>query len=228
MKPFGTTVRLPVPAAVNPRQPTYLARVATFDERTLFEATLAAPPWSAGRVFDFQLLDALEAAASDRMADAPPEDQQRLADAFETARRAPGGLDQSQRVLIAELEKIEEQAPGRYSELVAARRRRAVALPTLALRWFLAGWEDRDEPFATRPEDGRISDAALQSIPEAERLWLGIKLYAMLYPSAIEGKPLPSSPSSPPARQTSRGGGGRRTAGRAGKSPARSTPKTRG
>lgn len=220
-------LRLEVPATTNPARPVYLARVASFDERTQFEAELAAPPWNAGRVYDFQLVDALEEASLERLADAPAEHRQRVAEAFHRARTDVANLPPEDRQLIADLERIEQQAPGRYSDLVAARRNRAIMLPSVAIRRFLIGWEGRDEPFTTRP-DGRPDDAAMRSIPEAERLWLGVRLYAMLYLSDDEGKASPSPPQSPPGQATSRAGGGRQTAGRAGKSTARSTRKTRG
>lgn len=219
-------LRLQVPEKINPTRPVYLARVASFDERALFEAELAGPPWNAGRVYDFQLLDALEAATLSRMVDAPSDQQGRVAEAFQRARTDTANLPEADRQLIADLERIEGQTPGRYAELVAARRARAVVLPTVAMRRFLLGWEGRAVDFTAR-WDGCPDDAALKTVPEAERLWLGVQLYAMLYPSVDEGKPLRSPPPSPRGPATSKVGGGRKTAARAGKSAAKSTRRTR-
>jgi hypothetical protein len=211
-------LRIEVPAALNPKSPVYFGRVAGVTDRALFEAELSAPPWNAGRVFDFQLVDALEASVQERL---DPELAAPLLDVLMRLRHDPGSLTVNDRGVIAEMEEAESQRPGAYASLLAARRRRASLLPLLALRRFLTGW-DRPEPFVLA-HDGGPDEATLELIPETERLWLGSQLWARQKVQPDEGKPSPSPPPSPPAPATSKAGGGRKTAGRAGKSRAKST-----
>lgn len=210
------------------RPPVYLVKAATLDERTLFEAELAGAPWNAPRVFDFQLYDCLIDAVSAWYPDEDP-DRARLLDIVETAQRDPALLDTAGRQLLAALETQAIENWPAYAQLIGARRRRAAILPLRALKRFLVGVEDAEPaiPFETDRRDGTVSDLTLAYLDPGDLSWLGLEIYRRLYLSADEGKASAPLPSSPPGPVTSQAAGDRRTAGRAGKSPAKSGRKTR-
>lgn len=200
----------------------FLVKVATLDERDLFEAELAGPPWNAGIVYDFQILDALEEAARAWM------DGDHLAtiEGAIQARRAGVDLDTAQKAILLTLEQSAARNWPAFQLLEQRRQNRHLLAPALALRRFLRGWENLDASFETGA-DGLPTDATLEHLSRIERLLVGRRILATLHLSADEGNGSASPTKSTAGPASSQAAGGRQTAGRGGKSGARSTPKTR-
>jgi len=215
-------VRLAAPGAAGVD---FLARPGTVMDRDLLEAELAGPRFNAGRVFDFQLIDALEDAL-DAWKPADDPDRAPLAELLHLARHAPADLSDSQRQLLAGFEETAREHWHAFAALANRRARREILMPALAVSWFLTGWEGIEQPFETGV-DGRPTDRTLAAIPSTVRLWLGLEILKLLYLGPDEGKASGSPPSSPPGRGTLRAAGGRQTAARAGKSQGSATRKTR-
>lgn len=218
-------LRIPVRGREDdPSAPIFLMRMPTLDERTLFEAELAGPPWNAGVVYGFQLAEQLDAAAEALAANA--DDLARVREVLHFARHDPDALDDGARALLAAFqEAAAEHWPG-YQALLRKQERRRLAAPALALRRFLIGWENIDTPFEIEPT-GCVSDATLESLSEMERFWLGHEIHARMYVSAERGKASAPPSSSPAGPATSEADGDHRTAGRDGKSATTSGKKTR-
>lgn len=215
--------RLWVPGTENaPAAPVFLVRCSTLDQRAIFEAELAGPPWNAARVHDFQLVDELKEAVN---AWADPDDLPRLLEVLELRRRAQP-LDEGGAALLAALEEAATRNWPGYGALMQRRHNRTVLAPHLALRRFLCGWENVDAPFET-DRHGYPTDSTLEVMTEFERLLIGRLILGGLYVSADEGNGSRSPSKSPAGRGTSRAAAGQRTAGRGGKSLAASGPKTR-
>lgn len=205
--------------------PVYLFRVASMDDRTLFDAELAAPPWNAGKVYDFQLLEQLRDYVETLYPDAG-EDRQRIDEILHLSLAAPGQIDAAGLTILLALEDAASTAWPPYAALRGARARRAVITGPRALKRFLIGWEGVDAPFA-RGGDGLASDETLRQMAEDERIWLGATVARALFLQEPEKKASGSLPPSPPTRKISAAAKGRQTAGRAGRSAAKPSPKTR-
>lgn len=208
----------------DPTAPIFLMRVPTLDERTLFEAELASPPWNAGIVHPFQLIHALEDAA-DALA-TEPDDRARLQEVLDYAQRDPDALDDSGRALLTAFQDTAAAHWPAYQTLIRKQERRRVVGPALALKRFLCGWENMPVAFGAGI-DGAATDATLEALSAIDRLWLGYEIQARLYLSADEGKASAPPQSSPSGPATSPADGGQRTAGRAGGSAKTSGRKTR-
>jgi hypothetical protein len=204
--------------------PVYLARIATLDERTLFEAELAAPPWNAGKVYDFQLMEQLRAFVDSLYPD-EGEDRARILEVLHLALASPAAMDEAGRQLLLHLEEAASQQWAGYAALRGARARRAAIVGPRALRRFLTGWEGVDAPFQ-RGGDGLPTDETLRQIPEHERVWLGAMISNALFLQEPEKKASGSPPPSPPAPEISAAARSRQTAGRAGTSAAKSSRGT--
>jgi hypothetical protein len=180
---------------------TYLVRAGTIAERAMFEGVIAGPPWNAGRVFPWDLIDAAERAVRQLL------DGDSLGQVLEAlgAWRAnlltPEALPAEQRALLDGLEMPLRAIP-EYANLRAIEARRSQILPMLAAAWFLCGWQGNDAPFTLGP-DGKASEASLQRIPAPDLSAIGWHAYNLMYaeqhrplsppPSTSESSPLPSS-----------------------------------
>lgn len=206
----------------DPDAPAFLVRVAGIDRRALFEAELSGPPWNGGRVHDFELAEELAAAAGAWL---EPADLPTMAAVLQL-RRIGEPLDAAQMAILSTLETQAAQNWPPYQALLRRRHNRHVLGPLLALRRFLVGWENIDAPFAADRE-GCPTDATLDVLSEVERHLVGRLILGGLHLSADEGNGFAPPMQSPAGPATSGAAGGRKTAGRAGKSTAESGPKTR-
>ena len=214
--------RVQLPGAEGkPGAVTFLVKVVSLDERDLFEAELAGPPWNAGLVYEFQFLDALEEAARAWL----DGDHLATVEAALQQRRAGRKLDTAQQAILLTLEEEARRNWPGFQLLERRRQNRHLLAPALALRRFLQGWEGFDQPFDLGA-DGYVNDATLERLTQLERLLVGRVILRGLHLTADEGNGSASPTKSSAGLATSRAAGGRRTAGRAGKSASSSTRKT--
>lgn len=199
----------------------FLAKVPSLDERDLFEAELAGPPWNAGLVFEFQLLEALEEAARAWL----DGDSLARTDAAIQARRSQQELDQGQQAIMLSLEQNAGRAWPAFQHLEQRRQNRHVLGPALAIRRFLRGWENFDAPFVVGA-DGCPTDETLGHLGRIERQLVGRLILNGLHLTADEGNGSAPPSKSSAGQKTSQAAGDRQTAGRAGKSGTGSTRKT--
>lgn len=191
---------------------TYLVRPGGITDRAMFEGAIAGPPFNAGRVFPWDLISAAENAVTHLLdGDARGQVLEALA-AWRANMLTPEALPPATAQLLAGVEIALRSWP-EYAELRAAEARRTHMLPTLAAKWFLAGWQGFDAPFELGP-DGKASDASLLAIPAPDLNALGWHAYNCMY--AEQHRPLSQPPSTSAATRPRSGAGGSRRAAKAG------------
>ncbi|OYZ15638.1 MAG: hypothetical protein B7Y35_06100 [Sphingomonadales bacterium 28-64-96] len=199
--------------AIPPGAPVYLVRPGSIADRAMFEGVIGGPPWNAGRVFPWDLIDAAERAVTALLdGDARGQVLEALA-TWRANMATPEAIPHETTQLLAGLEMALRTWP-EYGQLRAAESRRTHALPVLAAQWFLVGWQNVDQPFTLGP-DGKASEASLSSIPAPNLNALGWYAYNLMYaeqhrplsppPSTSEGSPSPSSAAG--SRRVGRAGG---------------------
>lgn len=229
------TVRFtPASRAGEPTPPVYLLRAGSVIERGQLEAELAGP-YRAGRVYGFELREAIQSgvatllagdAEQDRLFALVAQEEEEMTAAMEAAaqgRDVPASsLSADDQRALADLRRILAEHWPDYRELVAQLERRRELAPVLAFRRFCTGWENVKAPFALGP-DRQVSDAALRGVAELDILSAGNHAYSLLYAGGQEGNSAPPDASasgpatsssdapSPAAGGTSPGNDGRRT-----------------
>jgi hypothetical protein len=189
---------------------TYRLRPGSVIDRGLFEGAMAGPPFNAGRVFPWDLIDAAERAAAQLLdGDALGQVREALA-AWRANVTSPQALPPETVQLLAGIENALRTWP-EYGELRAAEARRTAVLPVVAAQWFLVGWQGLDAPFTTGP-GGKASDAALAAIPAPDLNALGWHAYNLMY--AEQHRPLspPVSTSAGTRARSDAAGSRRKTA----------------
>lgn len=197
--------------------PVYLIRAGSVIERAQFEAELAGE-YGAERVFDYELLAAMEEGLGHILPDA--EARERVLDAARTD-LGGGELEIAERQIVEEARELLREHWPPYRTLVTRAARRVNVAPVLAFRRFCVGWEGIDGEFAAGP-DRLITMAALAAVNPIEMQVAGNVAYGLLYGHAHAGnsaRPL-SSESGPaisnsdepsPAAGKSKAKGGKKT-----------------
>lgn len=209
-----------------PDAPVYFVRAGSVNDRDALEAELAGPPFNAGSVWPHELREAVDDGA--RTILSSPDDLARVLSAVASVNNGEGTTADT--LLVRELESSLADVWPPYADLLRRQVARQQRLPTLAARRFLRGWEGvagadgNPLPFETGI-DGMVRLETLGQLPPLDLKAVGIFAYNLLYPDAHRPLSVPPSKSAA-APVTSRSGGKPRTAARAGKSAARSTPKT--
>lgn len=204
--------------------PVFLIRPASILERGQFEATLAGPPYNAGRVFPWDLAAAAEEAARALL------DGEHLGQVLEALAAMRQTLDMDalpleQKQLLTAIDPVLSDHWPEYAELRRRDARRAELLPTLAVKHFLKGWDWGDRAF-TFGKDGLVSDETLRALGVFEMRAIGLEAYRLM--NAEEQLPLSPPPSkSGPAPPTSPAEKPRRSVVKGGKSATVSGRKTR-
>jgi hypothetical protein len=207
--PFTPPWSLDQGGAPLPDARTYLVRPGTVADRAMFEGAISGPPWNAGRVFPWDLLNAAERAVMELL---DGHSQALVLDALNANRdnlATPEQIPAHQAQLLAGVEIALRSWP-EYAELRAAESRRTHILPMLSAKWFLVGWQGIDAPFTT-DRDGKASDAALAAIPSHDLNAIGWHAYNLMH--AEQHRPLSKPPlKSGAARPRSTTGGSRQRA----------------
>lgn len=134
-------------------------------------------------------------------------------------------LEPGERVDLAAIERDMRLNYPPYAALLADQSFYLEMAPIVAAQHFLVGWENVDQTFAR--ERGIVDLALLdRAVPEGHIRAIGFRAMSLLTPDAAAAKNSPSRPGSPASRETSTAVSSRST-GRAGKSRAKSTRKTR-
>jgi hypothetical protein len=166
---------------------TYTLAPLTYLQRQAYRADLART----GGAFpgQAQVVAAIRAAVRET-APANALDLLAVVDAYEAT---PDDADSAAR--LAALESAIATVPV-YAELVAARQRHLDAMPWVAARHALRGWEgDGLPPF--RAARGVVPDDLLEQLPEAEIIAAGWRAVELMKPGpAAVGNSVPPSPSS--------------------------------
>ena len=200
--------------APNPGAPVFFVRPGTLIDLGQVDAELAGPPYSAGKVFPWDLVTAAEEAARALL------DGDALGQVLEAfaALRAAGfdinAVPDEQKQLLKAIEPALATWPD-YGELRRREARREELLPLLCAKRFLTGWDNLETPFAAG-RDGFVTDAALIGVPEFQRRSVGVHAYNLM--QAGVHRPLSPPPSkSGPAPKPSPAAKPRRSAAKAGK-----------
>lgn len=189
---------------------TYLVRPGTVADRAMFEGEIAGPPWNAGRVFPWDLITCGEQAVS-HLLDGDYRGQ--ALEAMATWRAnvlTPEAMPEETRQLLAGIEMALRVWPA-YGELRRAEARRTHVLPMLAVRWFLAGWQGVEQPFALGP-DGKASEASMAAIPVHDLNAVGWHAYNLMH--ADQHRPLSPPPSTSGGNRRRSARGVKRRAGK--------------
>lgn len=208
-----------------PNAAVYLIRAGDVIERGQLEAELSGV-YQAGRVYGFELRQAMRDGIQHLLADDPELDRvielidreaEAVAEAGETPKLAP-----EDEQLFTEIRKVLAAHWPDYSELLAQLERRREIAPVLAFRRFVVGWENVAASFA-RDRQGQIDRASLIKIDPLQMMSAGNRAYAMLYPEADAEKnsDAPSPSDDDPKTSDSDG-----TSATGGKSTVRSGRKT--
>ena len=221
--------------------PVYLLRAGSVRERGDLEADLTAA--RAGRVYSFELVEAVRDGVAELMADDP--ELGRVTDLLdqeaELETRAIEVLEQGgdDATLTAALTAITAEMPAidrrmlkevrdvlaqhwpPYRDLLAQQARRAEIAPIEALRRFLVGVENVDVGFE-RDRFGLVTEATLAALSPLEMTAAGNRAYQLLYGG---GQKRPLAPPSPSGADPATSNGDASQA--AGSSAKRSGRKTR-
>lgn len=173
-----------------PGAPVFHLRAGGVIERGQLEAELSGR-YRAGRVYDFELRNAVREGVVALLADDPELDRvlglieaeaEAEREAVETGAK-PAGLDKEDAQLFAQIRAILAEAWPPYADLVAQRERRNELAPLLAFRRFCTGW-DNIKADCTRGRDGLLTEAALRGPDPLDLVAAGNRAYALLYVDA--------------------------------------------
>lgn len=197
--------------------PAYLLRAGSVRERAQFEAELSGVH-RAGRVFGFELRNAIRDGVMKLLADDP--DLDRVMEVLGVDDE--DGLPADDAQLLADVRKILAEHYAPYRDLIAQLERRRELAPIEALRRFLTGFENVDAKFA-RDRDGLVSESTLAALDPFEMMAVGNRAYALLYGGGDQERNFPPPLPSDGDQSSSKTG----TSKAAGSSVKRRGPKTR-
>ncbi|OJU22702.1 MAG: hypothetical protein BGN95_03805 [Sphingomonas sp. 66-10] len=179
------------------KKPVYLIRAGSLIERSQIEAELSGV-YDAGRVYSFELRQAMKDGILHLLADDPEIDRViELVDRDADARAEDGEtpeLPPEDERLLADISNILRQHWRAYGDLVAQIERRREIAPILAFQRFVVGWENLPVPFA-RDRQGRIPESSLIKLDPIEMKAVGNRAYALLYPE-LDAEKNSAAPSS--------------------------------
>lgn len=192
------------------KAPVYLLRAGGVRERAALEAELAGPH-RAGKLYSFELAQAVRDGIDLFMADDPAQERvlAALVQEDEVDQRADkalvaGNTEESvsiraelpaeERQLLADVRGVLAEHFGPYRDLLAQQARRREMAPIEALRRFLVGFENVDATFA-RDRDGMVSEETLAALDPFEMAAAGNHAYGLLYGGGQRRPLAPRSPS---------------------------------
>lgn len=189
---MDTTSKLPfTPAWLvgEDKPPKYYFRRGSVIERSLAEAELSGEH-QAGRVFMFEIVNAVRAGVMALLADDPE-----LGSVLELIDREKDGdetIDAAGRQLLLGVKSVLAEHWPEYRELLARKARRQEIAPILLFRRFCTGWENVAAEFA-KGMDGFVTDAALAAIDPLELIAAGNHCYGLQYDTGSKANfPQPS------------------------------------
>lgn len=181
--------------------PVYLLRAGSVLERSQLEAELAGP-LRAGRVFGFELREAVIGGVQALMKDDP--DQDRVLALLGDEQEEGATLSDADARLLTEVRGVLAQHWPPYGDLIAQLERRREMAPLAAFRRFCTGWEGGAPGKHEYGRDGLVTDAALRRLDPLELMAAGNHAYELLYAGGQEGNSARPAPSeSGPATSSS-------------------------
>lgn len=228
--------------------PVYMIRAGTAVDRELLEAELSGR-YDAGRVFDFELAAAFNAAIDHLLADSPEqlaelrallgaeaEVAEANAAALDAAAALPeeeqeaylkanlASLSDNDRQTLAETRALVAKYWPEYAALTARQARRNNMVPLLAFGYFCGDWSGLDHPFE-KGMDGLVSMKAIGNVPPLDMKAAGLHAYRLLYAGEDVAKNSDAPSRSANGRATSpSGAASERKAGKSRASPGGKTP----
>lgn len=149
-------------------------------ERSQLEAKLAGE-YRAGRVYGFELREAVRTGVTALLADDPEMDRiLGLLDAEAADDDAGEPLTDDDVALLTEIRGVLAEGWPAYRDLIAQLERRREIAPIVAFSRFCAGWDNGKVAFE-RGRDGYVTEKAMRGIDPLSMMSAGNRAYAMLY-----------------------------------------------
>ena len=187
--------------------PVFHLRAGGVIERGQLEAELAGK-YSAGRVYGFELRQAIRNGVVALLADDPEFDRViGLIDVDTEAASGGEAMSDDDAQLFTAIRSVLAESWPEYRDLVAQLERRRELAPILAFRRFCIGWDNLAVPHAVG-RDRCVTDAALRGVDPVDLLSAGNYAYGLLYAddhSGNFGRPGSSAkdPTTSPSADTS-------------------------
>jgi hypothetical protein len=198
--------------------PVYFIRPASLKQRAAFNRALLAEGASYAR--DEEMRSVFRAGVEQMIDDRDQPAALNLVDRLD----AGATLSTEENKAVAELERFIVVTYKPYSSLLAQRHFWLEMAPLLAAQMFLVGWENIDLPFEVK--NGLVLEALLQALPMGDVNKIGMRALELSRPSEQQRKNSDSPSKSEETRTVTKAAPIRSTMAQAGKSTAKSTPKT--
>lgn len=201
--------------------PKFYFRRGSVIERSAAEAELSGEH-QAGRVFMFEIINAVRAGVMALLADDPELD--RVLELIDREKDGDETIDPAGRQVLLGVKSVLAEHWPEYRELLARKARRQEIAPVLMFRRFCTGWEKVGAPFA-KGMDGFVTDDALAAVDPLELIAAGNHCYGLQYDTGPKANfPQPSPSDAAPA--TSNSGDGSREGGESTATTGQKTPAT--
>lgn len=155
----------------------FMLRAGDVIERGELEAELTE--FGAGRVYDFQLKEAFEAAVAALLKDTP-DDVERIREISAMVEEGAEVSPEDRALLDAAIAVVQTAWPA-YRALTKQAARRSELIPTLAFQRFCTGWEGKDLPDVRKGMDGLVTLDVMQELPPYLLRAAGMRAYQLLW-----------------------------------------------